>query len=104
MVALMMSAAVTAQNTQEWQTSTLQGSGSAYAPQVTAVGATEATSEATTTQSYAPARIPKRGGFDTGGDSGQGPSPIGDAVWPLMAMLAVYVISRSRDHVTTKKN
>ena len=31
-----------------------------------------------------------RKGFDTGGDAGQGPSPIGDAVWPLILALAVY--------------
>ena len=31
-----------------------------------------------------------RKGFDVGGDAGQGPSPIGDAVWPLVLALAVY--------------
>ena len=41
MVVLFVSTPLTAQNAQEWQsTSTMQGSGSAYRSQVTAVGAT----------------------------------------------------------------
>ncbi|MBQ7996765.1 MAG: hypothetical protein IJ249_03770 [Paludibacteraceae bacterium] len=41
MVVLFVSTPLTAQNAQEWQsTSTMQGSGSAYSSQVTAVGAT----------------------------------------------------------------
>ena len=73
----------------EWQsTSTMQGTGSAYVPQVTAVGATDVNSMATTTESYSPAKAPSgpRRGFDIGGDAGQGPSPIGDAVLPLLLM------------------
>ena len=31
-----------------------------------------------------------RKGFDIGGDTGQGPSPIGDAVLPLMLLLGAY--------------
>ena len=31
-----------------------------------------------------------RRGFDTGGDAGQGPSPIGDAVIPLMALALAF--------------
>ena len=72
---------------QEWQsTSSMQTSGSNYTPQVNAVGATTAPSVATTTESYSPAATqgPNRAKkFDTGGDSGQGPSPIGDAMVPL---------------------
>ena len=42
--------------------------------------------------SYSPAKAPggPRKGFDIGGDAGQGPSPIGDAVLPLMLLLGVY--------------
>lgn len=78
-----------AQNAQQeqWQTSTMQGSGSAYAPQVTPVGATSAVNNATTTETYSPAKAP--GGphksieyhDDLAGDPG---SPIGDAVLPLL--------------------
>lgn len=78
---------------QDWQsTSTMQGTGSSYAPQVTAVGATGVSDMATTTESSSPAKAPSgpRRGFDIGGDAGQGPSPIGDAVLPLMLMAMVF--------------
>lgn len=84
-----------AQSAQEWQTASLPGSGSNYAPQVTAVGASVAASEATTTtETYSPAGNPGaiRRGFDTGGDAGQGPSPVGDAVVPLLLLAAVYSV------------
>ncbi len=88
---------------QEWQsTSTMQTSGSAYTPQVNAVGATTAPSVATTTESYSPAKSgPNRArkDFDHGGESGQAPeSPIGDAMLPLMlcAMLFAGVIAIRR--------
>ena len=66
-------------------TSTMQGSGKYVAP-VTAVGATSA---ATT---YSPAQAPNgpRRGFDTGGDTKPGPSPIGDAVLPLALMALTF--------------
>lgn len=82
-----------AQSAQEWQTVSLPGSGSNYAPQVTAVGASVAASEATTTtETYSPAGNPGaiRRGFDTGGDAGQGPSPVGDAVVPLLLIALTY--------------
>ena len=75
---------------QDWQsTSTMQGTGSNYAPQVTAVGATAATEMAMTTESYTPANAPgrPRRAFDTGAETGQsGESPVGDAVLPLLLM------------------
>ena len=75
---------------QEWQsTSTLQGTGSNYTPQVTAVGATTAPTIATTTESYSPNKAPSgpRRGFDVGGESGRSDEfPIGDAVLPLLLM------------------
>ena len=92
MVALLVSAPVTAQDFQS--TSTMQGTGSDYAPQVTEVGATMATDMATTTESYSPAKAPsgpRKIGPTHGGDN---PNPIGDAVWPLLAMLAVYSAAR----------
>ena len=53
-VALMALPAMAQQ--EQWQTSTMQTSGSAYSSQVTPVGATVAPSEATTTANYAPNR------------------------------------------------
>ena len=88
---------------QEWQTSTMQTSGSAYSSQVTPVGATAAPSEATTTTAtYAPGRPGTiRRGFDDTPNPGQGNpgSPIGDPVWPLMLMaiaLAAYTAIKRR--------
>ena len=78
---------------EQWQsTSTMQSSGSAYSSQVTAVGATSAADMGTTTtSSYAPGRPGQvRKGFDIGGDTGQGPSPIGDAVLPLAFMAIAF--------------
>ena len=94
-VALLVSAPVTAQSAQEWQTSSLPGSGSNYAPQVTAVGTSVAASEATTTtETYTPgAPGAIRRGFDTGGESGRSDeSPVGDAVLPLLALAMVYAV------------
>jgi len=76
---------------QDWQsTSAMQGSGSNYAPQVTAVGATSATSEATTTESYSPASGPHRARKDFVDPSNPGNQstefPMGDAVLPLLFM------------------
>ena len=84
-----------AQSAQEWQTSSLPGSGSNYAPQVTAVGSSVAASEATTTtETYTPgAPGAIRRGFDTGGESGRSDeSPVGDAVLPLLLMAMVYSV------------
>ena len=79
---------------QEWQsTSAMQGSGSAYSAQVTAVGAVEVTDMATTTETYSPSQGParQRRGFDTGADGGQSnESPVGDAVLPLMLMALAF--------------
>ena len=86
---------------QDWQsTSTMQGTGSSYAPQVTAVGAATVTEMATTTESYTPARGPRRAKMDESGDAwgtnqdaGQtndNSSPIGDAVLPLMLMAMLF--------------
>jgi len=76
---------------QDWQsTSTMQGSGSAYSPQVTAVGAAEVTDMATTTESYSPASGPHRARKDFVDPSNPGNQstefPIGDAVLPLLFM------------------
>ena len=80
-----------AQQQQEWKsTSTLQTSGSNYAPQVNAVGATTVGEMATTTESYSPAaKAPggPRKDFYHGPETGQDTeSPIGDAVLPLLLM------------------
>ena len=104
-----------AQSAQEWQTSTMKGSGSNYAPQVTAVGATAAQSEATTTTNQAPVRpgsIRRDGGYDWGevGDLGASTeSPIGDAVLPLLMMAMVYgvwciVYRRKRQGMPNNEN
>ena len=104
MGALLLSAPATAQNAQEWQTSTMVGSGSAYSPQVTAVGATTVTSNVTTTtDTYSPANGPKRakmGDFDDSSEGGEGDegSPIGEpwvmAVFALAFGGAVYMRRR----------
>jgi len=80
---------------QEWQsTSTLQGTGSAYAPQVMEVGATTVPTIATTTESYSPAKAPsgpRRGFIDPNNPGNQSnESPIGDAVLPLMLMAMLF--------------
>ena len=73
----------------------MQTSGSAYSPQVTAVGATAVPSEATTTANYAPGRpgTIKRskddpGEVDTSIDKEN--SPVGDAIIPLILMSVVF--------------
>ena len=94
---------------QEWQsTSTMRGAGSAYSPQVTAVGATAITSTATTTESYSPAGAhgnPKT--FITPDDPGNQSSdnPIGDAVLPMMlfAGIAIMVIAVRKRVNNTKE-
>ena len=79
---------------QEWRsTSTMQGTGSSYAPQVSAVGATTVGEMATTTDSYSSAKAPggPRKGFDVGGETGKSTeSPIGDAVLPMLLCAAVF--------------
>ena len=102
-VALLLSAPVTAQ---DWQsTSTLQTSGSAYSPQVTAVGATTVNSVAITTDSYSATPSGPRKVIDrnTEFDEGDEGSPIGDATLPLLLFAAafagvVYVRRRKTAH------
>ena len=79
---------------QEWKsTSTMQGTGSSYAPQISAVGASTVSEMATTTETYSPAKVgPRRSKDDPGEvepfiDPG---SPIGDAVLPLMLMAIAF--------------
>lgn len=86
---------------QEWKsTSAMQGAGSSYSPQVTAVGATSVGEMATTTGSAKAPGGPRRsfdgGSYEEGGtnpgetgfkDEG---SPIGDAVLPLMLMALAF--------------
>ena len=79
---------------QEWKsTSTMQGTGSSYAPQVSAVGATAVEEMATTTATYSPAKAPggprkdKIGGAETGQSS---ESPIGDAMLPMLLCATVF--------------
>lgn len=81
---------------QEWQsTSVMQGSGSSYSSQVTAVGASEVTvMGATTTESHSPARISSgpRKTLIGGPEYGQSDKyPIGDA-WPLALFAALFAI------------
>lgn len=94
---------------QDWQsTSSMQGSGSAYSAQVTAVGAAEVTDMATTTNgSSGPNRRkgkkedpdPFGGGTITDTPNPNEPgTPLGDAVLPmlLMAMLFAGVVYTRR--------
>ena len=86
---------------QEWRsTSAMQTSGSAYTPQVNAVGATGVSEMATTTESYSPSKGPRRAKMDGDEEDDWGTnqehkdidpgSPIGDAVLPLMLCAAVF--------------
>ena len=86
-------AAANDQSKEEWQsTSVLMPSGSNYSSQISEVGAVEVVSEAkTTTEVYSPAKAPggprRVGEWGEGlPEYGQGPTPIGDAVWPLLLM------------------
>ena len=88
---LLLSMPAMAQTMQFQSTSAMRGTGSVYTPQVTAVGATTAPSQATTTtESYSPAKAPGMRKFDLGGDTEAGPSPIGDAVVPMIAFALVF--------------
>lgn len=83
---------------QDWQsTSSMQGSGSAYSAQVTAVGAAEVTDMATTTNGSNSAPSKRRGKRSTD-DPGEPAiefhdegSPIGDAVLPLFLLSCAYL-------------
>ncbi len=108
MVVLFVSTPLTAQNAQEWQsTSTMQGSGSAYRSQVTAVGATGVA--VLGASSSAPANAPSRphreqaSGRNAGDPTtGSNQSPLGDAVLPLLLMAAgfgLYTAVRKRKEV-----
>ena len=97
LVMIIMVAALVALPTmaQDWKsTSAMQGSGSTYSPQVTEVGATSVAGEATPTESYSPAKAPSGPRKTLGGgnspETGQGPSPIGDAIIPLLLMSFVF--------------
>ena len=113
LMACLIPAVCFAQTAQEWQsTSTMQGSGSAYSPQVTAVGAVSA-SEMSSTATYSPSKAPSRprrsdewGTNQEGGNPDEG-SPIGDALVPLMvmavAMAGVVYLRRRRAMKVTRK-
>ena len=90
---------------QEWQsTSAMQGAGSSYSPQVTAVGAISVGEMATTTGSAKAPGGPRRsfdGGTYEGGGTNPGElghqdegSPIGDAVLPLMLFAGAFLCMR----------
>lgn len=101
-VIIIMAAALIALPTmaQEWQsTSTMQGSGSAYSSQVTAVGATGVNSLAGTAAS-APANAPtgprRVGSTELSDPNRSNESPIGDALIPLMLCAGAYLMIRAR--------
>lgn len=79
----------------QWQsTSSMQGSGSAYSSQVTAVGATGVSDMATTTESYSPSKAPsgprKEFGKPTNPGNQSEEYPLGDAVLPMMIMAMLF--------------
>ena len=86
---------------QDWQsTSSMQGSGSAYSAQVTAVGAAEVTDMATTTTTDESSSGPNRRRgkkWDEGGlpDKPTDPTPLGDAALPLLLLACAYLIMRA---------
>lgn len=95
MAVALMALPVMAQDFQS--TSAMQGTGSAYSAQVTAVGAAEATDMATTTEdSYSKAKGPSRrksgrNPGDPGYDTKSEQYPIGDAVLPLFLLSCAYL-------------
>lgn len=89
---------VNAQNQQDWKTtSSMQASGSALAPQVTAVGATGVAQQASTTTDYSASNVTGRSirrskeNPNDPGTTTDPSSPLGDAVWPLMLMALAYL-------------
>lgn len=103
-MAVVLFALPTMAQQEQWQTSTMQSSGSAYSSQVTPVGATSAPNEATTTTSYAPGRPGTvKTGFITPGEGGSqsDQSPIGEP-WVLAifaaAFAAVIAVRRKRSN------
>jgi len=87
-----------AQNSQEWQsTSAMKGSGSAYSPHVTAVGAAEVSDMATTTSSSFSSKRLRRATMNNdpwgeNQDAGETDpnSPLGDGLLPLMLMALAF--------------
>ena len=78
---------------QEWKsTSSMPGVSSTFSPNVQEVGAMYAPSMATTTtDTYSPTKSTgPRKGFDLGGDTPPGPSPIGDAILPMLLCAVVF--------------
>ena len=97
---------------EQWQTSTMQASGSAYGSQVTPVGATSAPSEATTTASYAPGRLGagvktagSLPGKPTNDEGDEGNVPIGEP-WMLAIFAAAFaaVIAVRRRRTLNRKD
>ena len=104
MCALLVCALPMALAAQDWQTSSMQGSGSAYSSQVTPVGATDVDQQATTT--YGPARqiSNRRNEIVTPGEHGQSDqSPIGDE-WPLLffAVAAAGIVALRKKVINSK--
>lgn len=86
----------------EWQsTSTMQGTNSTYVPQVTAVGATTVEEMATTTETYSPAQAPTNGPRKI--NPVAAPTPVGDALIPLMLCAGAYLIIRARRRMVRSK-
>lgn len=82
---------------QDWQsTSTMQGSGSAYSSQVTAVGAARVDEMATTTESNTSTKPhgPRR--IEVYTPTTDPNAPLGDALIPLMLCACAYLIIRAR--------
>ena len=109
MCALIVCTLPTAIDAQDWQTNTMQGSGSNYSSPITPVGATNVDQQATTTYS-SPRRIGGRhndGDFGPGQDGGvQDPnSPIGSE-WILFAFaaLAAGVMVIKKQVINTKNS
>ena len=104
MCALIVCVLPTAIVAQDWQTNTMQGSGSNYSSPITPVGATNVDQQATTTYTAPRHGITGRRNFDDAAqDQNQDTenSPIGDAVLPLllMAMLAAGVVYKRNNTI-----
>lgn len=93
---------------QDWEVSTMQGSGSAYSSQITPVGASSVEgnipNEDTGNTSF---HGTIRRGFEPNEDTGSGDpgSPVGDAVFPLLLMATMaggFICYRRRKQVVVE--
>jgi hypothetical protein len=86
MAVALMALPTMAQEQEQWKSTSIMSGAGGYTAPITEVGSSSVGQMATTTGSAAKAPGGPRRGFDHAGDTPPGPSPIGDAVLPLLLM------------------